>query len=752
MFKKIEFKNLPIDNLSLDKCSIAIIIPHQNNIENLKKLLSCIQRKTNNHIDIFVIDQNNADKFNRGLLLNIGFLIAMKNFSYDRYIFHDVNYFPNQDMFDSYFKFINYNICFNKTGLNSVFGIKKEDFEKINGFPNNFFGQDSDNEVFYNRCLKNNIQIYKSLTGSFEVDDKINNNNRSSKYSDNVAHDNKNSQANGLKQLLNFFVNIKKYSINDFILNYNIIDRNSSNNSESLQNFVQKKIENQEIFAFKIDYLSVHTSKYETLLNKNYVEEKIKKRLEQFKGQTYFQHPKHPEIISSIEPIIYMEEINNKIIKTYTNLKPFKLDTKIKISKREQKIKKIVENNFEKYKITSEFRTKEDLFSTIKFIFETFNELVYFRIRNNKLECSYHLYNRENKVDWFQYVKTIDNKTIDEGIINIVDSQDKPYFTIRKPHFLPSNNCLMGFDSYNYWDVIPLGYIKEFKDMINFTINKFKEIPDCDIIINRKDFALITKDNKYAYDHLLVGDQAKIKDHLLINDRFYFFGTQSVKDNNIDIPIPAADEWKNIMKYKSLKKTKWEDKKSIAFFRGSSTGCGQNIETNPRFKLADISYQWSRTTDKNNYLDCALSAITRRIRLYKQFIGTKDLNKYDYLLGSFVDSDKQLLYKYIFNIEGNAQAYRFSTEFRKYAVILNVKSEFKMWFYPLLKENKNIITIKSDFSNLLEKLEYLKKHDNKAKKIADNGYKFSEKYINENMIATYWFYYMFNVNKLTKID
>lgn len=729
MINKIELINLPIDDTNLVKCSIAIIIPHQNNIKNLKKLLDCFQNETENRVDIFIIDQNNADKFNRGLLINIGFLIAIKNFSYDRYIFHNVNYFPDKKMVDLYFKFIDYNICFD-----NVIGIKKEDFEKINGFPNNFFGNNIDNEVFYNRCAKHNIKLYKLSTISFEI-------NKSD--SNNILHDIKNSQSNGLKQLLNFFVNIKKYPIDDFIKNYDVIDRNSTNNSESLQNYIQN-IENQKINAYKIDYLSVHTSKYETLLNKNYVEEKIRKRLEQFKGQTYFQHPKHPEIISSLEPIIFMDEINEKIIKTYTELKPFVLDKKI--GKREKIIKKIVENNFEKYKITSEFRTKEDLFTTIKFIFETFNELVYFRIRNNKLECAYHLYNLENNVDWFQYVKTIDNKTIDESIIDIVSSQDKPYFTIRKPHFLPSNNCLMGFDSYNYWDVIPLGYIKEFKEMIKFTIEKFKDIPDCDILINRKDFALITKDNKYAYDHLLVGDQAKIKNI----DRFYFFGSQSVKENNIDIPIPAADEWKNIIKYKTLIKTKWEDKKSIAFFRGSSTGCGQSIETNPRFKLADISYQWSRTNDKNNFLDCALSALTRRIRLYKQFIGTKDLNKYDYLVGTFVDSDKQLEYKYIFNIQGNAQAYRFSTEFRKYAVILNVESEFKMWFEPFLKDNKNIIIIKPDFSNLLEKLQYLKKYDEKAKKIADRGYKFSEKYINQDIISTYWFYYMLNINKLTK--
>ena len=749
------FKKLLNDDLSSEKCSVAIIIPHQNNIQGLKKLISYFQSEPminiqkNNRMDIFVIDQNNADKFNRGLLLNIGYLIAMKNFSYDRYIFHDIDYYPDEELYNLYFKFINYNIHFVPSNLSNfisgVLAIKKENFEKINGFPNNFFGQGTENDAFYNRCVKSNLDIYQPSKGSF-LDNPQNNFkiDKGNKYFDNIAYDKKNSFSNGLKQLLNFFINIKKYPIDDFITNYEIIDRNSTNSSEMLQSYIQKNINTQNIDAFKIDYLAVHTSKYENLLNKDYVDIKIKKRLEMFKGQKYFQHPKRPEIISMMEPLIYFDEINEKIIKTYTDIKPFILEeTK---SKRKLKIKNIVEQNFEKYKITSEFRTKEDLFNTIKFIFDTFNELVYFRIRNNKIVCAYHIYNLDNKVDWFKYVKTINNKTIDEGLIDVVNSQDKPFFTLRKPHFIPSNNCLMGFDSYNYWDAIPIGYIKEFKEIIEFTVNKFKNVPDSDILINRKDFALVTKDNKYAYDHLLVDEQAKITGI----KQFYFFGSQSVKDIHIDIPIPSADEWKSILKYETIKESKWEDKKPIAFFRGSSTGCGQTIETNQRMHLADISYQLSKTTDKNNLLDCALSALTRRIRLYKQFIGMNDVNKYEYLVGSFVDSADQLKYKYIFNVQGNAQAYRYSTEFRKYAVILNVESEFSMWFEPLLKDNKNIVNIKADYSNLLEKLLYLKENDKKAKKIADNGLKFSKKYINKDMIATYWFYYMVNVNKNTR--
>jgi hypothetical protein len=96
-------------------------------------------------------------------------------------------------------------------------------------------------------------------------------------------------------------------------------------------------------------------------------------------------------------------------------------------------------------------------------------------------------------------------------------------------------------------------------------------------------------------------------------------------------------------------------------------------------------------------------------------------------------------YKYIFNIQSN--------EFKNKSVVLNVESEYNFWYEPLLKDNKQMITIKSDFSNLKDKLDYLNKNDLQANKIASNGYKFNKKYLNKDMISSYWFYYMLNINK-----
>ena len=67
-----------------------------------------------------------------------------------------------------------------------------------------------------------------------------------------------------------------------------------------------------------------------------------------------------------------------------------------------------------------------------------------------------------------------------------------------------------------------------------------------------------------------------------------------------------------------------------------------------------------------------------------------------------------------------------------------------MWFEKLLVNKRHFIEIETDFSNL-----DLKNIEN-PDKIARNGYRFSKKYINKEMIATYWYLFMCNLNKITK--
>jgi hypothetical protein len=199
-----------------------------------------------------------------------------------------------------------------------------------------------------------------------------------------------------------------------------------------------------------------------------------------------------------------------------------------------------------------------------------------------------------------------------------------------------------------------------------------------------------------------------------------------------------------------LETNKWKDKIQQAFFRGSSSGCGYDLETNPRLKLSDISFKWNKTNDKKGLLNVAVSRMTHKILAYKSVIGLIDLQKYKYLEGSFVDIKEQMKFKYIFNIEGFTQAYRFGNEFKKNSVILNVVSDYHMWFEPLLKNNKHLINVNPNFNNLYDIIIELKNNDKKAEQIANNGLLFSNKYINQDSLCTYWFFYMFYSNKYYK--
>jgi len=699
--KKIEFLKLP--NITQDnKCSVAIIIPHRNRIDHLKKFIKHIESmkdiQKDNKLDVFVIDQNNADKFNRGFLLNVGYLIAKKHYNYNRYIFHDVDSYPDKDLFKLYFEFIDYNIHYASPELGykytfdqflgGVFGSTKIDFEKVNGFPNDFFGWGGEDDAFYNRYAKENIKIYRPTKGSYILEDHEGptKSEKNNKKFENILKDLINSSKNGLKQLMDLFINLKKFSIDDFISSY---DNNDLFNLESIQSFQDHDFENY--IAYKVDYLALHSINYDTLLNKDFIKNKINKKIELFKEYKYFQNKNHPEIISYIEPLTSLEEIDEKIFKTFTKMKPFKLDNKP--SKRENKIKKLVTNSFKNYNVTI-----DDLFPTIKFIFENLNELLYFRIRNNKIECSYHLYNFKNKFDFLKNVK------MNESLIDIMNAQNKSYYTLRKPHFLPIDHCLVNFNSYQDIDSLHIESAKCYKEMFEYTIEKFKNVPDCDILINPKEYPLITKDNKYSYT----------LDKITEIDKFYFIGSKLVKNTDLDIPVPSLIDW-------NIKKSgiKWEDKISKGFYRGKLSGC----DTDSLLKLLDISLQ-------NNMIDAKITEFDKTIKIYNQFIGLNNINKYDKYLGDDSDSSK---YKYVFN----------DCKINN-SVNLKINSEYNNWLKNI---DKYKVIIKSDLSNLNEKLEYLKNNDDKAKEIGNNNYKFKKKYLSKEMIATFWFYYMLNINE-----
>ncbi|XP_053308210.1 beta-1,4-galactosyltransferase 3-like [Spea bombifrons] len=131
----------------------AVIIPHRNREQHLKYLLyylhPFLQRQQLNY-GIYIIHQAGNSTFNRAKLLNVGFKEAMKDEDWDCMFFHDVDLIPEDDhnlyTCDKHPKHAS--IAMDKFGYKlpykSYFGgvsaLTPEQYMKINGFPNNYWG------------------------------------------------------------------------------------------------------------------------------------------------------------------------------------------------------------------------------------------------------------------------------------------------------------------------------------------------------------------------------------------------------------------------------------------------------------------------------------------------------------------------------------------------------------------------------------------------------------------------------------
>lgn len=133
--------------------SVAILIPHRNRERHLLYLLHHLHpflQRQQIHYAIYVIQQAGDATFNRAKLLNVGYLEALKDFSWDCFIFHDVDLVPENDhnlyICDEQPK--HFVVGRNVTGyklrykgyFGGVTGMTKEQFLQVNGFSNAYWG------------------------------------------------------------------------------------------------------------------------------------------------------------------------------------------------------------------------------------------------------------------------------------------------------------------------------------------------------------------------------------------------------------------------------------------------------------------------------------------------------------------------------------------------------------------------------------------------------------------------------------
>ena len=154
--------------------NVAIIVPYRDRFSQLVVFLRHIHpflSRQNIHYRIYIINQADSNKFNRAMLMNVGFKEAMKDNDWDCFIFHDVDLLPEDDrniyscpelprhMSVAVDKF-KYKLPY-KTIFGGVAAISTGHFKQLNGFSNLFWGWGGEDDDMSRRIIYNKLKIIR---------------------------------------------------------------------------------------------------------------------------------------------------------------------------------------------------------------------------------------------------------------------------------------------------------------------------------------------------------------------------------------------------------------------------------------------------------------------------------------------------------------------------------------------------------------------------------------------------------------
>ena len=381
--------------------------------------------------------------------------------------------------------------------------------------------------------------------------------------------------------------------------------------------------------------------------------------------------------------------------------------------------------------------------NTFQYIFYKFKKGIFCKIRNNKLDVFLPFSNANFRNEWGDKMKA-EKKTLVNFLKKLSKSSGYKFnerFIHTDPYKWYANNCIVRYD-FSEGD----SNVTTMKDMIE-TLCESREVPDIEFFINRRDFPILMNDKTEPYYHIW-GRNHKLVSHNY--NKYLPILSMSKSDNYADVLIPIYEDWTRIRssadksaprrdcppvyRHSNAKlNLDWNNKKNIAIFRGSSTGCNVTTETNIRLKLAKIS----KKHNDSNFLDAGITKWNLRPRKLEneEYLQTSDKDGLD--LVKPLNLEEQSNYKYIINIEGHVAAFRLSIELSLNSVILLVDSDWKIWYSNMLEPYVHYVPVKKDLSNLIDQIKWCRTNDVKCKQIAENAKDFYNKYLQKEGILDF---------------
>ena len=406
----------------------------------------------------------------------------------------------------------------------------------------------------------------------------------------------------------------------------------------------------------------------------------------------------------------------------------------------------------------------EDIDNTFLYLFEKFKKGIFVKIKDNTLAVflpfSKHNYTNEwgnrmippppytDMIAFLTYASKLQGYVVTPHQIN--KFTQKWY----------ANNCLVRPE-------FPIGEndrgVSNLKDML-MTLCAEREVPDIELFFNRRDFPLLKRDDTEPYEHIFDSDKFPLLSHRY--DKYCPILSMVTTDKNADIPFPTMEDWARVSHQEDRKlfapdfrtyddmgkTTPWEKKRPTAVFRGASTGCGVTVQTNPRLKLAHMSYtDRGRIEDGVALLDAGITKWNCRPRKIAKnhHLQVIDPSRLGFPLVSFLTPEEQTRYKYVVNVDGHVSAFRLSLELSMGSVVLLQDSKYRVWFRKYLKEYVHYVPIKEDLSDLYDKIRWCRAHDAECRQIAKNARDFYDTFLTKKGILDYAQLLLVNIKNIT---
>lgn len=424
-----------------------------------------------------------------------------------------------------------------------------------------------------------------------------------------------------------------------------------------------------------------------------------------------------------------------------------------KISLSENVFKNHNTDNYIKYKDINAIT----VLHTFRYIFNKFKKGIFVQILNNKLTVflPFSKYNFQN--EWGSKIKINPNYKNIDGFLKYISKMSgyryNPKFVNKNVYQWYANNCILRYD-YNEGDT----NVNVIKNMLEELCKK-RKLPDIEFFINRRDFPILSANNTEPYNNIWDGFIPLVSHNY---KKYSPILSMSKTDKYADILMPIYEDWARVkseeniwfpracLDFRSENSILWKDKLPVAIFRGSSTGCGTDIKTNIRLKLAYMSSNPPK--DKKGLLDAGITKWNLRPRKIEgeKYLKTIDINSMKekgIKLSNKLSLLEQAKYKYIVHVDGHVSAFRISKELNTGSLLLLVKSNWKIWFTDMLKPYVHYVPVKSDLSDIFTQIYWCKNHDSKCKEIAENAKKFYKTYLGEKGILDFMQKTLVNLKK-----